>query len=346
MTGCGKWAIFGTRQFVRVTGADPRQQRPYPDKNSRFAVPDIFIGGEMNIAIEIPSVNFHLWKPCNMKCKFCFATFQDIGQDVLPKGHLNREDGLSVVEALASAGFDKINFAGGEPTICPWLPDLIRRAKDLKCTTSMVTNGSRITPQWLDRVAGCLDWVALSIDTLDPERLQRIGRTTVDGPLTEVDYLHITGMLKRRGIRLKINTVVTRINCDEDLTKFIAKARPERWKLLQVLPVGGQNDGLVEDLTITSNRYDRYVVRNRLVEKIGITVVPESNDLMTGSYVMVDPAGRFFDNVSGRHNYSRPILEVGAAAALQDVSVDTHKFRARDGVYDWSGAHHQSADAK
>ena len=50
-------------------------------------------------------------------------------------------------------------------------------------------------------------------------------------------------LLKQRGIRLKINTVVSRSNCEEDLTGFIARARPERWKLLQVLPVGGQNDG-------------------------------------------------------------------------------------------------------
>ena len=75
----------------------------------------------MNIPTQIPSVNFHLWKPCNMKCRFCFATFQDIGQEALPKGHLPREDSLAVVEALATAGFNKINFAGGEPTLCPWL---------------------------------------------------------------------------------------------------------------------------------------------------------------------------------------------------------------------------------
>ena len=73
----------------------------------------------MNISRQISSVNFHLWKPCNMKCRFCFATFQDVGQDDLPKGHMPRKECLAVVEALAKAGFDKINFAGGEPTLCP-----------------------------------------------------------------------------------------------------------------------------------------------------------------------------------------------------------------------------------
>ena len=270
-----------------------------------------------------------------MKCRFCFATFQDIEQTFLPKGHLPREDCLAVVEALAAAGFNKINFAGGEPTLCPWLSDLIRRAKELDLTTSIVTNGSRMTREWLDSVDGCLDWVAMSIDTVDPGKLTRMGRATRAGPMSENDYLRVMDMLKQRDIRLKINTVVTRSNCDEELARFIAKARPERWKLLQVLPVTGQNDGLVDNLVITDEEFSRYVARNRHVESLGIAVVPESNDLMTGSYVMVDPAGRFFDNVSGTHVYSRPINQVGVDMALREISVDPDKFRLRDGLYDW-----------
>ena len=176
-------------------------------------------GVEMNISTQVPSVNFHLWKPCNMKRRFCFATFQDLGQVALPKGHLPREESLAVVEALAGAGFNKINFAGGEPTLCPWLPDLIRRARELELTTSIVTNGSCITQEWLDRVHGCLDWAAVSIDTVDLEKLKRLGRTTRTGPLSEADYLRIMDMLRERDVHLKINTVVTRSNINEDLAR-------------------------------------------------------------------------------------------------------------------------------
>ena len=225
-----------------------------------------------------------LGEPLVIFLAYSVAAFQDVGQDALPKGHLPREDCLAVGDALATAGFDKINFAGGEPTLCPWLPDLIRRAKELELTTSIVTNGSRITPEWLDRVDDCLDWAAVSIDTLDPEKLKRIGRTTRDGPLSETDYLRIMDILKQHDIRLKVNTVVMRINYDEDLAGFIANARPERWKLLQVLPVRGQNDGLVDNLVITYEEFERYVARNRYVESLSIMVVPESNDLMTGLY--------------------------------------------------------------
>ena len=106
----------------------------------------------------VPSVNFHLWEPCNMRCKFCFATFQDVKKVAnIPKGHMPREDCLSVVDLLAQAGFKKINFAGGEPTLCPWLSDLIVRAKANGMITSIVTNGTRITDQWLGQMKSKLD---------------------------------------------------------------------------------------------------------------------------------------------------------------------------------------------
>ena len=153
--------------------------------------------------------------------------------------------------------------------------------------------------------------------------------------MSEADYLSIIDMFKQRSIRLKVNTVVTRSNYEEDLAGFIANARPERWKLLQVLPDRGQNDGVIDNLVITHAEFASYVARNRYVESKGIMVVPESNDLMTGSYVMVDPAGRFFDNVAGTHAYSRPINLFGVDAALKEVSIDADKFRLRDGLYDW-----------
>ena len=174
-----------------------------------------------------------------MRCGFCFATFEDIGTDILPRGHLGREKSIAVVEALAHAGFQKINFAGGEPTLCPWLPELINLATDLELTTSVVTNGSRITREWLDGIDGSLDWSALSVDSVDSDTLLRTGRTTRSGPMGEADYLQVIGLLRQYGVRIKVNTVVTQNNLEEDLTTFIIEARPERWKLLQVLPVSG-----------------------------------------------------------------------------------------------------------
>lgn len=289
----------------------------------------------MPISTEVPSVNYHLWKPCNMRCGFCFATFDDVKQDTLPKGHLSREDSLLLVDMLAQWGFEKINFAGGEPTLCPWLSDLIALAKERGMVTSIVTNGSRITSEWLDGLNGNLDWIALSIDTVDPEKLKRSGRAVQNNPISRDGYLQIIGGIKRNGIRLKINTVVTSATWEEDFASFIRAANPERWKILQALAIDGQNDGRIDKYAINAAQFERYVERNRSVESEGIVVVPENNEMMTGSYIMVDPAGRFFDNTQGAHTYSSPILDVGIAGALGEVSVNAERFRQRGGRYAW-----------
>ena len=64
-------------------------------------------------------------------------------------------------------------------------------------------------------------------------------------------------------------------------------------------------------------------------------IVPETNAQIRGSYVMVDPAGRFFDNVEGMHRYSLPILEAGTRLAIQQMGYDERKFLQRGGEWGW-----------
>ena len=274
----------------------------------------------------IPAMNFHLLQACNMRCGHCFATS-------LHTEHLPLDEASEIVRLLSQAGFTKINFAGGEPTLYPELDNLIREAKESGMTTSIITNGTKITDIWLDAMSGYLDWVALSIDSANPDTHNRSGRATGGRPLTTDRYLEMCRSIRRHGMRLKINTVVTLYNHEEDMTGFIREAAPERWKIMQVLAVMGQNDRNAGLFEVTGGQFDAYVERNRSVE--GIKVVPESNDLMTGSYVMVDPIGCFFDNTKGSHTYSRPILKVGVSSALQDVKTDPERFDMRGGNYEW-----------
>lgn len=64
-------------------------------------------------------------------------------------------------------------------------------------------------------------------------------------------------------------------------------------------------------------------------------VVVETNSIIKGSYAMVDPAGRFFDNVEGVHNYSKPTLSSGVKNAIKEVKYDFEKFILRGGKYNW-----------
>ena len=49
---------------------------------------------------------------------------------------------------------------------------------------------------------------------------------------------------------MKLNTVVSKPNLNDDMTELVLELRPERWKIFEVLPVEGQNDGDVDDLLL------------------------------------------------------------------------------------------------
>ncbi len=283
----------------------------------------------------IPAVNFHLWEPCNMRCKFCFATFQDVKHSILPKGHLPKEQALEVVLQLAEIGFEKITFAGGEPTLCPWLPDLIATAKQAGLTTMIVTNGSKLTDSFLQDNKQHLDWIAISVDSLNIETNLATGRAfSSKTALATEHYFSLADKVKQHGYGLKVNTVVNRYNFSESMSEFIRHAKPVRWKVLQALPIIGQNDLKIEDLKISAEQFQFFLDTHADISDC-TSIVPESNEQMLGSYAMVDPAGRFYDNAEGKHNYSRPILEIGARLAIQQANYDFDKFLDRGGIYRW-----------
>ncbi len=291
----------------------------------------------------IPAVNFHLWEPCNMRCHFCFATFQDVKKSILPKGHLPKEEAINVIRNLAKSGFTKITFAGGEPTLCPWINELIHEAKSFGLTTMIVTNGSQLTNQFLIDNQGQLDWITLSIDSLNDKTNIETGRAIVGKkPITKDGYIELVNKIKMFGYGLKINTVVSSCNYMESMIDFIEYAKPTRWKLFQVLPISGQNDNKVDALLITDEQFELFLQRNKS-ENGTIDIIPESNNQMKGSYVMIDPAGRFFDNSLGKHVYSKPINEVGCKEALKEMSYDFEKFIDRKGAYNWIRTNHKAA---
>jgi radical S-adenosyl methionine domain-containing protein 2 len=280
----------------------------------------------------IPSVNFHLWEPCNMRCKFCFATFQDVKKTILPKGHLPKEEAIKIVKQLAYFGFEKITFAGGEPTLCPWISDLIKIAKEYGLTTMVVTNGSKLTDDFLKKNKKYLDWIAVSIDSLNESSNLSIGRKMhKDKTISKEKYLTIIKNIKKYGYGLKINTVINEFNYIEDFNNFIKITKPKRWKVLQVLPIKNQNDENIDSLKITTEKFNFFVKKHKNI----LSMVSENNNEMKGSYVMIDPAGRFFENSKGFHQYSEPILSIGVKKAFNKMNYDYKKFIDRDGQYNW-----------
>lgn len=278
--------------------------------------------------LPIPlNVSWHVWPECNLECTYCYATFRDIPNT------LNLDDALRVLDLFREAGTEKFTFVGGEPMLCPHIDRLIEHAKGIGLVTMLVTNGSHLTGERLRGLAPFLDWVSLSIDASTPELMAEMGR----GKPSFWEYCMRCwkALATYDHLNLKVNTVVTRQNLDDDMRPLIRQLKPARWKVFQVLPVTGQNDGKVEPLLITREEFETYVQRHRELDAEGLGPVAEDNRALTGTYLMLDALGRLFSNKTGGHVYTESVLEVGVWEAIRQVGWDVGGFLERGGLYQW-----------
>lgn len=149
------------------------------------------------------------------------------------------------------------------------------------------------------------------------------------------DYLERIQCAASLGIRVKINTVVNRVNVVEDFTAFVKAAHPLRWKLFQATRITGENEAGFERWHVTTPEFQSFVSRHAGLSIEGVVLVPETQTDIYGSYAMVGPNGCFFDNSSGTYRYSRRIVEVGIQSAWEDVEFSMERFRHRNGDYDY-----------
>ena len=196
------------------------------------------------------SVNLHITNACNYQCNFCFAHFNETNN------LLRFKDWQTIIKKLKEVNCQKITFVGGEPLLHPDLAKLLAYTKSLGITTSIVTNGSLLTPEFLEANHQNIDWIGFSIDSIYEATEIKLGRTSKrqTGKQTHPHIDHILSLLPllcRYGTKIKINTVVTALTWQEDMTGFIQTIKPNRWKAFQVLPIKGENDQYIDQLQIS-----------------------------------------------------------------------------------------------
>lgn len=237
---------------------------------------------------------------------------------------------------LKEAGMQKINFAGGEPFLYkPFLGHMIEFCKtQLQLdSVSIVTNGSLITQKWLESYGRYVDILAVSCDSFDEATNIEIGRGSGDN----VEQLfRIKEWCRQYGIKFKLNTVVNRLNFEEDMVATVEQLNPFRWKAFQVLMVAGEKGSEktlrdVRKFQISDEEFERFCARHRHLR----CFVPEPNNLMATSYLILDEHMRFLGREDGKNQASRGILEVGVKQVMREVFWDKESFEARGGVYDW-----------
>ncbi|KAG7328212.1 hypothetical protein KOW79_008156 [Hemibagrus wyckioides] len=282
------------------------------------------------------SVNYHFTRQCNYKCGFCFHTAKT--SFVLPLDEAKR--GLLL---LKEAGMEKINFSGGEPFLHQkgvFLGELVQYCKqELQLpSVSIVSNGSMIKEKWFQKYGEYLDILAVSCDSFNEETNQVIGRA--QGRKSHIDNLYkVRNWCRQYRVAFKINSVINTFNVQEDMTEHITGLNPVRWKVFQCLLIEGENTGEnslreAEKFLITDQEFQDFLDRHQSIK----CLVPESNQKMKDSYLILDEYMRFLDCRAGRKDPSKSILDVRVEEAIKFSGFDERMFLKRGGKYVWSKA--------
>lgn len=264
------------------------------------------------------SANIHIYGKCNYSCEHCFDR-------CLTKNYMRPVDWAEILIFLKEEGVEKINLAGGEPTLYPFLDQMCYLVKGMGFKLSIVSNGSLITEDWIKRMKGVVDWIGLSIDSVDEEDEIQIGRGK-GGHLENI--VRVAQMAREHGIKTKLNITVVRRSWMKDFGPFIEKVNPNRVKCFRALTLKNANDDVPDTWSITDEQFEDFRRRH---EDIG-NIVFEDNEDMVSSYVMFDPMGRWMvDSGYVKRIISFEVLRRGGL----NMEVDLEKYYRRNAVYDW-----------
>jgi cyclic pyranopterin phosphate synthase len=184
---------------------------------------------------------------CNLRCVYCMP---EEGVEKQAHGKILRyEEFALVVRAAAELGISKVRITGGEPLARLELPDFVGMVASIPGIDdiSLTTNGTLLARQAAVLAAAGLQRINISLDSLRPERFQRITRR---GRLEDV-WSGIAAAEAAGLAPIKINMVVVRGLNDDEVADFARRTVTDGWhvRFIELMPIGANvawaGDGVV-----------------------------------------------------------------------------------------------------
>ena len=273
-------------------------------------------------------INWHFLRSCNYNCKFCFHTAKT--------SHVvSLEQARKGLRKLYQKGMTRINLSGGEPFLKPkFLGQVCEFChSELNIRVSIVSNGSKIKKSWLKKYGDFVDVLAISWDSFNENTLKTIGRMEKKKGRHTKQLKRISSWCKEYNIKFKINTVLCSANKNETMVKEIKELNPCRWKVFQCLLIHGENagEGAIRDakeMVVSRKEFDDFIKRHKEIK----CLVPENNECMRNSYLILDEYMCFLNNTEGDKRQTVNILD-NTEEALTDSGFDSTRFKNRTGEW-------------
>jgi len=280
---------------------------------------------ETEMLSVIKSMNIHINGFCNYRCGFCFA-------GNLVHNTMTPSQWKPIFHDLKKWGINKINFAGGEPTMHPQFIELCGLAKSMNFTVSVVTNSSKIDHELIQKMKGVVDWIGLSVDSPDNEVEKAVGRQCAGINHIE-NVIKVADLAHETGIKVKLNITVICQSWKQNFSDLIRRVDPERVKAFQVLRIEGTNEDKYDEYSITEEEWKHFTNNHEdIILQNGEKIVFEGCDDMIDSYFMLDPMGRIMRN-SGNTFSDQPYSDL-ISGGIESI-VSPKKYHERGAVYEW-----------
>ena len=267
-------------------------------------------------------VTLHITQHCNYHCRYCFAQFRE-KQD-LPTAAWHR-----IIDNIEASGLvDSINFAGGEPVLYKGFSDLVDYAWQKGFHLSIISNGSmlldeqRMPPQLFQK----FEMLGISVDSLKPATLRSLGCCDPQGRVLDMERLRrLIQTAKRENpkLRIKLNTVVTNLNMNEQLSSSGATLPIERWKFLK-MKLFEEGTFSNRELMISDEAFARFLQQNPVKGEAAVTEYS-----LERSYIIIDNRGNLSDSGNDDCTVIGSLLEEPFSDVFHRYAFDRDAYESR-----------------
>ncbi len=177
---------------------------------------------------------------CNFRCLYCMPL--EGMQWLAKKDILSYEEITEVVRQLAPLGLRRLRITGGEPTIRPDLPALVRQLRAVPGIQDIAlsTNGVKLPELARPLRDAGLDRINMSADSLRADRIIAIARRNLGlSPVAAAEAAQEAGLGP-----IKFNVVVMRGINDDEVIDFARLATIYPWhiRFIELMPVGDMRE--------------------------------------------------------------------------------------------------------
>ena len=261
---------------------------------------------------------------CNQKCAYCHG-FRNIPE-------LSFEENKEVLMKLIRSGVNYITFSGGEALLYPNIIDLLKIAKQNGVKSKLITNGSLIANNEKMREAlDYLDTITLSLDTINDDINEKMGR----GRNHFAEIKEVLDVLKDKKIRIKINTVVTKLNIDyiEELGEFLnSNYKINEWRIFRFAPLRELAKENEKKFEITDKQFkSTKEIFQKNYKNIG-KVNYRDNDDMESKYNLVTANGNIVRTINKKDVVIGNALKQGINEIVKIMNEDYNRNYLKDKI--------------